>query len=156
MRKRNTGKAMQLRKRLVKLTLDWEKYFGVAPRVTSAISELDAARLVGMGDRAYCEDGRCRTAVTKGVDFVFKGLKYQVTANRPSGKKGSRVILVGNKTEKKGPFGWDRLIWILYDRHYVIEDSREFTAHRYRRLFGASTKLRTADDMRKGRPVSRP
>ena len=40
--------ARDLRKQLVDVALEWEKHFGVAPSITSAISELGAARLVGM------------------------------------------------------------------------------------------------------------
>jgi hypothetical protein len=41
-----------LRKQLVDVALEWEKQFGVAPSITSAISELGAARLVGMSEDA--------------------------------------------------------------------------------------------------------
>src|SRR5436309_3388767 len=104
------SKAFELRNQLVSASLDWESYLGVAPSITSAISELDAAMLVGMKENDYCCDGKLRTAVSKDVDFTCNGVRYQVTANRPSGKKGSVVTLVSQKTEHKRPFGWDRLI----------------------------------------------
>jgi hypothetical protein len=148
------SKATQLRRRLVKTSLEWERFFGVAPSITSAISEMDAARLVGMKEYDYCEGGKSRTAITRDIDFIFKNIRYQVIANRPSGKKWSKVKLVSRKTEKKRPFGWHRLIWILYDRNYVIQESREFTAREYRRRFSA--KRPYADEMLKGRQVSRP
>ena len=136
---------------LVEVALEWEDYFGVGPSITSAISEWDAARLVGMSEEEYCEDRRRHGAVRRDVDFSFKGIRYQVTANRPSGKKGSKVTLVKQKTETLRPFGWDRLIWILYDRLYVIQEAREFTAEEYRREFCNATRL-SPDDMRKGHP----
>jgi hypothetical protein len=146
------GKGDELRQKLVRVALKWERYFGVAPHITTAISELDAAKLVGMNESEYCKDGLKRTAVTKGVDFFYNGIRYQVTANRPSGKKGSKVTLVKQKTEKKGPFGWDRLIWILYDSSYEIQEAWEFSAKQYRQEFSAFTRL-SPSHMRKGKPL---
>lgn len=145
-----TSKALELRTRLVQVSLEWESHFGVAPSITSAISELDAALLVGMHEEVYCSDGQLRTAVSKDTDFVCDGIRYQVTANRPSGKKGSPVTLVSQKTEKKKPFGWDRLIWILYDRFYTIQEAWEFTTDEYRKSFGHLTRL-SPEHMRQGR-----
>ena len=146
------GKADELRQKLVGVALEWERYFGVGPNITSIISEWDAAKLVEMDESVYCADGQKRTAVTKGVDFRCNGIRYQVTANRPSGKKRSPVTLVKQKTEKKGPFGWDRLIWILYDRSYEIQEAWEFSAEQYRQDFSALTRLSPLD-MRKGKLI---
>ncbi len=66
------SKAKELRKRLVEAALEWEDYFGVAPSIASAISELDAARLVGMKECDYCAGGQDRTAVTKDTDFTLE------------------------------------------------------------------------------------
>lgn len=143
-------KAADLRNRLIEVALEWEKHFGVAPSITSSISEVDAAQLVGMNEDAYCADGGRRTPVSKDVDFVCNGLRYQVTANRPSGKPGSPVTLVSQKTEMKRPFGWDRLIWILYDRLYVMQEAWEFTVEEYRHLFENEKRL-SPEHMRKGR-----
>ena len=74
-----------LRDRLVAVTLEWESVFGVAPSITSAVSEYDAACLVGHTDESYGKVCAGRTAVTRGCDFTFNGLRYQVKANRPSG-----------------------------------------------------------------------
>ncbi len=144
------SRAAQLRAHLVRLALEWERYFGVAPAITNAVSELDAALLVGMGEDAYCAGGRPRTAVTRGNDFAFNGLRYQVTANRPSGKKGSFVTWVTKKKEKAGQYGWDRIIWILYDRRYVLQEAWEFDADDYKARFANKTRL-SPDDMRLGR-----
>lgn len=78
---------MTLRENLVETALQWQKNFGVAPSITSAISEYDAAMLIGMSESEYSEYMQDKTAVSKGSDFVFKNIRYQVKANRPSGKK---------------------------------------------------------------------
>jgi hypothetical protein len=147
------SKAKHLREQLVRAALEWGDYFGVAPSITTAISELDAALLVGMDEEDYCLSGRGRTAVTRDTDFIFKGIRYQVTANRPSGLPGSRVTWVKQKTEKKRPFGWDRLVWILYDRVYVVQESWEFTVDEYRSKFAVATRL-GPDHMRQGRKLA--
>lgn len=148
-----TAEAAALSERLVRVALDWEKHFGVAPSITSTLSEFDAARLVGMGEDSYCEQGKLRTSVTPDTDFCWRGIRCQVTANRPSGKKGSRVTLVKQKTEKKRKFGWDRIIWILYDESYVLREAWEFTREEYR-SFSSPTRL-SPDDMRKGRCLAK-
>jgi len=144
-----TIRGSNLRKRLVEATLEWERHFGVAPHITSAISEFDAAMLVGMPEDAYCADGKTRTAVTKDTDFIWNGIRYQVSANRPSGKKGSPVTWVARKHEEKRPFGWDRFIWLLYDKHYVIQEAWEFSVEEYRSKFKQLKRL-SPDHMRLG------
>ena len=56
-----------LRTQLVKIALAWEKTFGTAPAITSAISELDAALLVGHTIEIYASTccGSGRMAVSK-------------------------------------------------------------------------------------------
>ena len=103
---------MTLRKKLVDIALEWQECFGVAPSITSAISEYDAALLVGMTEREYSEYMKDKTAVSKGSDFVFNHQRYQVKANRHSGKPGSKVTKVAKATN----YLWDKLIWILYDK----------------------------------------
>jgi hypothetical protein len=78
------AQSAELRSRLVEIALEWQGRFGVAPHITSAISEVDAALLIGMSEQDYCENCKHRTAVTKGCDFTFKNCRYQVRANRPS------------------------------------------------------------------------
>ena len=39
-----------LRDKLVEIALQWQSKYGVAPQITSVISEFDAAMLVGMSD----------------------------------------------------------------------------------------------------------
>lgn len=134
-----------IRERLVQIALEWEARFGVAPAVTCAISELDAALLVGCDERAFAGQRRARTAVTAGFDFEHGGRRYQVKANRPSGKPGSTVTLVG----KAKPDGWDRLVWILYDPAYRIVEAWEWERAAYVDAFQARERVRPAD-MRRG------
>jgi len=134
-----------LRARLVAAALEWESRFSVAPAVTSAVSEYDAARLVGHTDESFSLDCRERTAVTRGCDFRHNGLRYQVKANRPSGKPGSFVTLVG----KASNYEWDRLIWILYNSRYELQEAWEWDVATYRAEFHAKTRLAPAD-MRRG------
>ena len=44
-----------LREELIKIALQWQERFGVAPSITSAISEYDAAMLVGMPESEYSD-----------------------------------------------------------------------------------------------------
>lgn len=136
----------ELRNHLVAVTLEWERIFGVAPSITSAISEYDAARLVGHTDESYRKACVGRTAVTRGSDFIHNGLRYQIKANRPTGKRGSPVTKVG---EAKN-YDWDRLIWILYDRNFVLQEAWEWDVSEYRAEFEGRTRLAPAD-MRKGK-----
>jgi len=75
----------ELRNLLVGVSLEWEKRFSVAPGITSAVAEYDAAKL----KETSLEIGKGReasdTAVTKGVDFRKRNLGYQVKTNRPCG-----------------------------------------------------------------------
>ena len=135
-----------LRDELVKIALQWQERFGVAPSITSTISEYDAAMLVGMSENEYSDYMKDKTAVNKGSDFVFKNLRYQVKANRPSGKKGSFVTIVPKTTN----YEWDRLICILYDKNYVIQEAWEWGVEEYKDAFDAIKRL-SPDHYRKGR-----
>lgn len=137
-----------LRSRLVALALQWQERYGVAPAITSTLSELDAAMLLGMTEDEYQADCSNRSAVTRGFDFAFRGCRYQVKANRPSGRPGSFVTLVG----KARNYDWDRLIWILYDRGYVIQEAWEWTADEYKSRFDAVSRL-SPSHMRTGRCI---
>ena len=135
-----------LRDELVKIALQWQERYGVAPSITSTISEYDAAMLVGMSENEYSDYMKDKTAVIKGSDFVFKNTRYQVKANRPSGKKGSFVTIV----PKAANYEWDRLIWILYDKNYVIQEAWEWEVEEYKDAFDALKRL-SPDHYRKGR-----
>ena len=134
-----------LRDELVKIALQWQERYGVAPSITSTISEYDAAMLVGMSENEYSDYMKDKTAVIKGSDFVFKNTRYQVKANRPSGKKGSFVTIV----PKAANYEWDRLIWILYDKNYVIQEAWEWGVEEYKDAFDAIKRL-SPDHYRKG------
>ena len=136
----------QLRNKLVEIALQWQERYGVAPSITSTISEYDAAMLVGMSENDYSAYMKDRTAVNKGSDFVFNNTRYQVKANRPSGKKGSFVTMV----PKAANYEWDRLIWILYDKNYVIQEAWEWGVEEYKDAFDAIKRL-SPDHYRKGR-----
>lgn len=133
-----------LRQRLVEIALEWERVNGVAPSITSAVSEFDAAMLVGMRADAYGQFMRPRSAVARGVDFEFGGAGYQVKANRPSGKPGSAVTLVAKAypNRRTGLFEWDRLVWLLYDRHYVIQEAWLWEREAYARAIHPLERVR--------------
>jgi hypothetical protein len=135
-----------LRARLVEASLAWERAFGNAPSITSAVSELDAALLIGcsLADYSSCMQGS--TAVQRGFDFRFQGVRYQVKACRPSGKKGSVVTRV----PKPSNYEWDELIWILYNPAYEIQEAWQWSVGRFRDQLDAVTRISPAH-MRAGR-----
>ncbi len=126
-----TVSAAELRANLVAHVLEWERRFSVAPSATSAISEFDAAILVGHTPESFSNQAKGRTAVSRGTDFLFGEVSYQIKANRPSGKPGSFVTLVG----KASNYEWDRLIWILYDPQFVMQEAWLWHVDDYRREF---------------------
>lgn len=142
--------AEELRAALVDIALEWERRYGVAPAATSAISEYDAACMVGHSAESLALDGVGRTAVTRGFDFRHGGLRYQVKACRPSGKPGSIVT----KVPKASNYDWDRLIWILYDRQYRILEAWEWASDAYRSAFHTIDRLNPSM-MRTGRAMHR-
>ena len=134
-----------LRTILVAIALQWQRRYGVAPQITAALSEYDASRLVGMPDAEYSEYMQDKTAVSKGVDFEWRGTKYQVKANRPSGKPGSRVTLV----PKAANYEWDWLVWILYNTEYEIQEAWKWSRDAYISAFDAKKRL-SPNDYRRG------
>lgn len=137
---------MSLRNKLVDTALQWQERFGVAPSITSAISEYDAALLVGMTENEYSDYMQDKTAVSKGADFIFNKTRYQVKANRPSGKKGSFVTMVPKATN----YEWDKLIWILYDKNYVMQEAWEWCVKDYQAAFDGIKRL-SPKDYREGK-----
>ena len=135
-----------LRKRLVEVALEWQEKFGVSPSITSSLSEYDAAMLVGMTESEYSEYMKPKTAVSKGTDFMFNGIRYQVKANRPSGKPGSYVTMVPKATN----YEWDKLIWILYDKNYIMQEAWEWNVKDYIIAFDHVKRLSPAH-YRKGK-----
>ncbi len=130
-----------LRDKLVDIALQWQTKFGVAPQITTVISEYDAAMLVGMPESEYSEYMQDKTAVNKGSDFVYNHQRYQVKANRPSGKPGSKVTIVAKATN----YLWDKLIWILYDKHYVMQEAWEWDVEKYKLEFDGKNRISPDD-----------
>jgi hypothetical protein len=126
-----------LRQQLVQCALRWERAFGNAPQITSALSEYDAAMLLGLTLEQYSECMHGATAVRKGYDFCFQSKRYQVKGNRPSGKPGSFVTRVAKATN----YEWDFLVWILYDSKYEIQEAWLWEVAEYVAQFDAVKRL---------------
>lgn len=137
-----------LRTRLVDIALEWQERYGVSPQVTSSISELDASQLLQIPAQTFAKITKDRSAVTKGFDFIWEDVRYQVKVNRPSGRPGSKVTLV----PKARNYEWDKLIWILYNRHFDIEEAWIWDVGPYRQRFDAKKRL-SPDDYRKGKEL---
>ncbi|HFF6201605.1 hypothetical protein J3A72_003659 [Stenotrophomonas sp. PvP093] len=137
-----------LRQQLVETALAWEKAFGNAPSITSALSEHDAAVLLGCPLADYSVSMRAATAVQRGYDFLYQGLRYQVKGNRPNGKKGSAVTWVPKPTN----YEWDRLIWVLYNRLYEVQEAWLWEKQDYWLRFEGIQRLGPAH-MRLGHPL---
>jgi hypothetical protein len=137
---------MNLRQQMVSTVLEWQRRFGVAPAITSALSEYDAATLVGCPEEDYSRYMQDKTAVAKGADFIHDGKRYQVKACRPSGKPGSRVTWV----PKANNYEWDYLIWVHYTTAYEIREAWLWSVGDYRQVFDSVARL-SPDHMRMGK-----
>jgi hypothetical protein len=126
-----------LRRRLVDLALEWQEKYGVAPSITSSVSEYDAAMLVGMTEDEYSHYMQDKTAVAKGHDFIFNGIRYQIKATRPSGKQGSKITNVPNAKNRN----WDKIIWVLYDKEYEMIEAWEWDIEAYNSAFQHNQRL---------------
>jgi hypothetical protein len=126
-----------LRQRLVETALEWERAFGNAPSITSSLSEFDAALMVGCSEQQYSEVMQGKTAVQRGYDFVFGGRRYQVKANRPSGKPGSFVTWVPKATN----YEWDFLVWVHYTPRYEIQEAWLWEVSAYIAAFDSIKRL---------------
>lgn len=140
--------SVNLREKLISVALEWQEFFGIAPAITSALSEYDAAMLIGCTEPAFQKCLGNMTAVTKGYDFIFEEKRYQVKASRPSGKKGSSVTLVS----KAKNYDWDYLIWILYNKSYEIQEAWLWDVKHYKMVLGCKKRL-SPDDMRQGKNI---
>jgi len=135
-----------IRDRLVAIALQWQHLFGVAPAITSAVSEFDAAtRLLGMTFADYQIQCEGRSAVTAGHDFVFKGCRYQIKSNRESGRPNAKARMV----PKPKNYKWDRLIWIHYNREYEMVEAWQWEREDYRAKLDNVKYIRPAH-MRQG------
>jgi hypothetical protein len=138
-------KGQVLRKKLVAMSLDWQETFGIAPAVTTAISEYDAAMLVGCSFEEYVQSVRNNSAVTKGYDFIYSGLRYQVKACRPSGKKGSKIT----KVPQARNYEWDKLVWVMYDEKYEVQEAWLWDVAAYQEAFDGMNRI-SPEHMRAG------
>lgn len=136
---------MSLRDDLIKLSLAWQNRYGVAPAITSAISEYDAAMLLGMKDEEYSSYMQDKTAVSRGHDFIFNGHRYQIKAHRPSGKPGSKITNAG----KARNYEWDYLIWLRYNVDFTIAEAWMWDRDSYVTNFDSKKRL-SPNDMREG------
>jgi hypothetical protein len=138
-----------VRDQLGQTALEWEQHFGFFPGqagITAAISEYDAAMMLGHDEAGYIASIEGRSSVGRGHDFLFEGKRIQVKANRPSGRPGSAVWNAGPKVKTDG---WDVLIYILYDKNYSVKEAYQFSADGYERMF-SDKKALLLEDMRKG------
>ena len=125
------------RDQIVETALMWESRFGNAPQITTVLSEFDAATLLGMTEEQYSKEMQGSTAVQKGFDFIHNRIRYQIKANRPSGKPGSKVTIVAKATN----YDWDVLIWILYNPRYEIQEAWSWEVEEYRKAFDHLKRL---------------
>ncbi len=134
-----------LRGKLIAIELEWQDRYGIAPQITTPVSEYDAAMLVGMPEEAYSNYMQDKTAVARGSDFEYEGVRYQVKGNCPSGKPGSRVTMVPKATN----YEWDVLVWVMYDKNYVIQEAWAWDVEDYKTAFHEKKRL-SPNDYRKG------
>jgi len=134
-----------LRDKLVKVALEWQEQYGIAPQITTPVSEYDAAMLIGFPEKEYSAHMQDKTAVSKGSDFTYKGIRYQVKGNRPSGKPGSRITKVPKATN----YEWDILIWVRYNKYYVIQEAWQWNVEAYIEAFHDKKRL-SPNDYRQG------
>lgn len=104
--------------------------------------------LVGCTEEEYSFCTREQTAVQHGHDFTHGRARYQVKANRPSGKPGSFVTLV----PKPKNYEWEYLVWILYDTAYVIQEAWLWEVGAFKEAFDAVSRL-APKHMRQGKRI---
>ncbi len=142
------GMSGTLRERIVEIALEWQERYGIAPQITTPISEYDAAMLIGFPEREYSDHMQDKTAVGKGSDFTYNGIRYQIKGNRPSGKPGSRITMVPKATN----YHWDVLIWVMYDKNYVIQEAWQWHVQPYKDAFHEKKRL-SPNDYRQGKKL---
>ena len=128
---------MAIRDQLVSIALDWQRIYGNAPSITGTLGEYDAAMLVGCSEDAYQTQMRDRSVVAAHYDFVHQGLRYQVRANRPSGRRGSPVTLVS----KPRSYEWDYFVWVHYHTDFRLREVWRWTVAEFQTQFASVTRL---------------
>ena len=139
----------EFRAKLVETALEWERAYGNAPSITTALSELDAAALLGMSEGDYREAMKGATSVQRGHDFILHGKRVQVKGTRPSGKPGSRVTKVPNASN----YEWDQLVWVSYNPRYEVQEAWLWEVADYEASFSGIKRL-SPDHMRRGRALA--
>jgi hypothetical protein len=139
-----------LRQRLVAVTLEWERIYGNAPSITTAISEYDAAMLLGMTEAEYSQSMQGATTVQRGHDFMFRGRRVQVKGTRASGKPGSRITKVPSATN----YDWDELVWVSYNPRYEVQEAWLWEVAAYESAFRLEKRL-SPEHLRRGKSLLR-
>ncbi|HPA19522.1 MAG TPA: hypothetical protein PLU30_17375 [Verrucomicrobiae bacterium] len=137
---------MTLRDELIRTALEWQRIYGNAPSITGALGEYDAAMLVGCSEEAYRKQMALRSVVAPGHDFEHDGKRYQVRANRPSGRPGSPVTLV-NKPKK---LDWDFFVWVHYYEDFTLREAWLWPTSDFVAAFSHKNRL-SPEDMRRGK-----
>ncbi len=135
-----------LRQRLVSVALEWESAFVNAPSITTAISEYDAAMLLGLSEAEYSRAMHGSTSVQRGFDFKHLGIRYQVKGTRPSGKPGSKITKVPSALN----YDWDQLVWVSYNPKFEIQEAWQWDVDTYKSEF-ENVKRISPSHMRKGK-----
>ena len=130
-----------LRDKLISVALEWQERYGIAPQITTPLSEYDAAMLIGFPEHEYSDHMQDKTAVGKGSDFIYKGIRYQIKGNRPSGKPGSKIT----KVPPANNYDWDILIWVMYDKYYVMQEAWQWDVQLYKDAFHDKKRLSPKD-----------
>ena len=136
----------ELRSRLVAIALEWERSFVNAPSITTAVSEFDAAMLLGLSESEYSMAMQGAMSVQKGFDFKHNGIRYQVKGTRPSGKPGSFITKVPGVTN----YDWDQLVWISYNPKFELQEAWLWEVESYRTAFQEVKRL-SPSLLRKGK-----
>lgn len=128
---------MTLRDQLVSIALEWQRTYGNAPAITGTLGEYDAAILVGCTEDEYRTQMRERSVVARDYDFVHQDLRYQVRANRPSGRRGSPVTLVA----KPRRYEWDYFVWVHFHTDFRLREVWRWTVADFRAQLGDVPRL---------------
>ena len=137
-----------LRSRLCESALNWQEKYRTIPHIMSAISEYDAARIIGMSEEEYAERRRGRGP----TDFVHGGNRYRVRGLRREEGGGRPNSLVIHRRPTN--YEWDYFIFILYNKSYEIREAWIWCAASYREYFDRNDNM-TLNDMRLGENLLR-
>jgi hypothetical protein len=138
-----------LRDRLCEVASKWEEKYRARLSIISAIAEFDAARIIGLSEEEYVErerGGRFSSG------FIFREMRYRVmgTQRKELGERpGSTVI-----HKKPTNYDWDYLIWIRYNKLFVIEEVWRWNVVAYKEYFHQRDSM-TLNDMRLGENLLR-